>query len=101
MDEVGDAKSGEASLAAPRPSRSAGSKSLLIEDVRDLGIDVIVEKLVDKMDYRRRCFDLLRGRLGVQRRQSFCLATLEPRMDLGDPFYRQFNQRSILDYVGK
>ena len=50
MDEVGDAQSGEASLAAPWPSRSAGTKSLLVEDVGDLGIDVIVEKLVDELD---------------------------------------------------
>ena len=50
MDEIRDAQGGEASIAAPRPRRSAGTKSLLVEDVGDLGIDVIVEELVDELD---------------------------------------------------
>ena len=61
MDEVGNAQRGEASLAAPRSRRSAGTKPPLVEDVGDLGIDVIVEKLVDEFDDRSRCFDLLCG----------------------------------------
>ena len=60
MDEIGDAQRGETSAAAPRSGRSAGTKSLLIEDVGDFGIDVIVEELVHELDDRGRRLDLLR-----------------------------------------
>ena len=53
MDEIGDAQGGETSAAAPGSGRSAGTKSLLIEDVGDFGVDVIVEELVDEFDDRR------------------------------------------------
>src|SRR5713226_10431925 len=77
MDEICDAQRGESSAAAPASGRSAGMKSLLIENVGDFGIDVVVQELVDEFDDPGRCLDLLRGRLGVERRQRFGLAALE------------------------
>ena len=61
MGEISNAQRGETSAAATRSSRSAGTKSLLIEHVGDFGIDVIVEELVDELDDRGRRLDLLAG----------------------------------------
>lgn len=61
MDEIGDAQRGEASFAVPWSSRCAGTKSLPVEDVCDLGIDTVIKELVDELDDRGRRFDLLRG----------------------------------------
>jgi hypothetical protein len=61
MDDVFHPQSGEASVAAPRPGRSAGTKPLLIEDVGDFGIDVIVEEHFDELDNESRCLYLLCG----------------------------------------
>ena len=77
MDEIGNAQGGKRSAAASRSSRSAGPKSLLIEDVSDFGIDVIVEEFVHELDDHGRGLHLLSGWLGVRRRQGFCLASLE------------------------
>ena len=101
MDEVGNAQRGEAGMAAPRSSRSAGTKLLLVEDVCDLGIDVVIEELVDELDDHGGCPYLLRGGLGIQRCQRFGLAALEAHVDTGDAFRRQFDQRGVLDDVGE
>ncbi len=60
MDEIGDAQCGEASAAAPGSGRSAGTKSLLIENVGDFGVDVMVQEFVHKFDGGCRRLDLLR-----------------------------------------
>ena len=60
MDEIGDAQGSETSAAALRSGRSAGTKSLLIENVGDFGVDVIVLEFVHEFDDGRRRLDLLR-----------------------------------------
>ena len=60
MDEIGDAQGSETSAAAPGSGRSAGTKSLLIENVGDFGVDVIVQEFVYELDDGRRRLDLLR-----------------------------------------
>src|SRR5215469_17601900 len=50
MDDVFHTQCRKASVAVTRPSRSARSKSLLIEDVGDFGIDVVVEQSVYQLD---------------------------------------------------
>ena len=60
MDEIDDAPGSETSAAAPRSGRSAGTKSLLIENVGDFGVDVIVLEFVHEFDDGRRRLDLLR-----------------------------------------
>ena len=74
---------------------------LLVQDVGDLGIDVIVEQLVDEFDDLRLGLHLLRGGFGILRRQRLGLAALEADMDLGRSFGRKFDQRDILDDVGE
>ena len=59
MDEIGDAQGGETSAAAPGSGRSAGTKSLLIENVGDFGVDVMVQEFVHKFDGGWRRLDLL------------------------------------------
>ena len=61
VDEIGDTQGSEASLAPAASSRSAGTKSLLVEHVSDLGRDVGIEKCVDELDEPGRCLHLLRG----------------------------------------
>lgn len=101
MDEIGDSQGGETSITFPTSRRPAGAKSLLIEYVRDPGIDVVVEEFVDEFDDLRRRLHLLRGGLGVQRRERFGLAALEADVDPGGSFRRQFDQRDILNDVGE
>ena len=57
MDKIGDAQGSETSAAAPRSGRSAGTKSLLIENVGDFGVDVIVQEFVHEFDDGRRRLD--------------------------------------------
>ena len=59
---------------------------MLVEDVSDLGIDVVVEKLIDKFDDLGRRLHLLRGRPGVHLRKRLGFATLETNVNLRNPF---------------
>ena len=52
VDEIGDPQGREAGIVAAAPRRSARAISLLVEEFGDLGIDVVVEQLVDQV---RRC----------------------------------------------
>src|ERR1700686_2004198 len=101
MDKIGDPQIGETSLAPPRSCRSAWPKSLVIEEVGDLGINVIVKELVDEFDDLRLGLDLLRGGLWIQRRERLGLAALEADMDLGRSFRWEFDERRILDDVSE
>ena len=101
MDEIGDAEGGKSSAAASRSGRSAGAKSLLIKYVGDFGIDMVVEEFVHELDDHRGRLHLLSGWLGIRRRQSFCLASLEANMDFRDSFRRQLDQGGIFDDAGK
>ena len=77
MYEIGHALRAETSAALPRSGGSATTKSLVIENVGNFGIDVRVEELVDELNDSRWRLDLLRRCLGVQRREHISLATLE------------------------
>ena len=44
MDEIGDAQRGKTIAAAPGSDRSSGTKSLLIQNVSDFGVDVGVSR---------------------------------------------------------
>ena len=82
MGEIGHPQVGEAGVGLASTRRTAGTNSLLVQDVGDLGIDVIVEELVDEFDHHLLGLDLLRGGLGILRRQDLGLASLEADMDL-------------------
>ena len=49
----------------------------MVQDVGDLGIDMIVEELVNEFDHHGLGFDLLCGRFGVLRRQVSVLPPLK------------------------
>src|SRR5215472_10739773 len=61
MSKISNAQRCETSAAATRSRRSAGTKSLLIEDAGDFGIDVVVEELIDQLNDRGWRLDLLAG----------------------------------------
>src|ERR1700739_2926481 len=61
MGEISNAQRGETSTAATRSGRPAGTKSLLIEDVGDFGIDMVVEKPIHHLNDRGWRLDLLAG----------------------------------------
>ena len=64
MGEVSHPQVRESGVGLVTAGRTAGPNCLLVEDVRDLGIDVIVEEFVDEFDHRLLGLDLLRGGLG-------------------------------------
>src|SRR5712691_6915841 len=83
MDEIGHSQGRKPCIASAASRRSSRPKSVFVEELGDLGISVIVEELVDTLNDLRRRLDLLRGGLGVQRRQRLGLATLKAHVDLG------------------
>ena len=55
MDEIRDPNRGKASVCPPWSGRPAGMQAARNEEVRDLGVDVVVEELIDERhDHRRR-----------------------------------------------
>ena len=64
MSEIGHPQVSEASVGLPLTSRTAGANCLLVEDAGDLGIDVIVEELVDELDHHLLGLDLRAEDLG-------------------------------------
>src|SRR5271166_3434479 len=101
VSEIGDAQCGESSVGLALPRGAARANSLFVEDVGDLGINVVVEELVDEVDDLWKGLYLLRGGFWILRRQGLCLTALEADMDLGCSFRRKFDQRDILDDVGE
>jgi hypothetical protein len=96
MGEVGHPQLREAGVGLIAAGRTAGPNCLLVEDVGDLGIDGIVEELVDQFDHRLLGLDLLRGGLGVLGRQGLRLASLEVDMDPCRSLDRELHERDIL-----
>ena len=74
-------------------------KAPLVEEVNDFRVDVVVEQLVDEFQDLRLRLDLLRGGLGIQRRERLGLASFEADMDLGDSFSRELDEGGILKEV--
>ena len=101
MGEVGHSQVREAGVGVVAAGRTAGPNCLLVENVGDLGIDVIVEELVNQFDHRLLGLDLLRGGLGVLGRQGLRLASLEADMDSCRSLDRELHERDILDDVGE
>jgi hypothetical protein len=99
VDEISDAQVREPGVGLARSRRTPGTNSLLVQDLGDFGKDVIVEERVDEFDDR--CLDLLRGGLGIKRRQGLGLAAREADMDLCRSFGRKLDQRDVLDDVGE
>jgi len=88
MDKIGDPQGGEPGVGLVSSCRAARAKPLLVKEIGYLRIDVAVEELVDEFDDLLRGRYLLRGGLGVRRRERLSLATLEADMDLGRSFRR-------------
>jgi len=60
-DEIGHSQVGEPRVGLAATRRTARAYPLFVQDVGDLGIDVIVEEPVDEFDDHRLGFYLLRG----------------------------------------
>jgi hypothetical protein len=101
MDEISDPQRREARLAPAAARGSAGTKALGVEDGRDLGIDVMIEQLIDARDELGRGFHLLGGGLGVKGRERLGLPALEADVDLGEVFGWELEQCGILNEVGE
>jgi len=101
VDEIGDPQRREAGILATAARSFARAVPLPVEDVGDLGIDVIVEEFVDEFDNAGLRLDLLGGRLRVQGGDRLELAALEANMDLGRSFLLQLDESGILDDVGE
>ena len=63
VDEIGNAQGREAGVVAAASRRLARTISVLVEEFGDLGIDVVVEELVDEFDDAGLRLDLLRRRI--------------------------------------
>ena len=74
---------------------------MLIEEVSDLGIDVVVEELVDEFDDAGLRLDLLGGGFWAHGGERLDIAALEADVNLGRFHRRQLDEGDILDDVGK
>ena len=83
--EIGHSQVGESRVGLATTRRTARAYPLFVQDVGDLGIDVIVEELVDEFDHLRLGLHLLRGRFGILCRQRLGLASLEADMGVVVP----------------
>lgn len=101
MGEIGHPQVREAGVGLVAAGRTAGPNCLLVEDLGDLGIDVIIEEPVDQFDHRLQGLDQLRGGLGVLGRQGLRPASLEADMDPCRSLDRELHERDILDDVGE
>jgi hypothetical protein len=90
----------EARIVAAAVGGRSGSISLLVEAFSDLGIDVIVEKLIDRLDDAGLRLDLLRGGFWAQGGERLDFAALESNVNFGNPF-RQLDESDILNDVGQ
>ena len=99
--EIGHSQVGEPRVGLATTRRTTGAYPLFVQDFGDLGIDVIVEQLVDEFDHLRLGLHLLRGGFGILYGQRFGLASLEADMEGGRSFRWQSHERDILDDVGE
>ena len=63
--EIGHSQVGEPRVGLATTRRTTGAYPLFVQDFGDLGIDVIVEQLVDEFDHLRLGLHLLRGGFGI------------------------------------
>ncbi|MGO8055094.1 hypothetical protein [Rhizobium leguminosarum] len=68
---------------------STWAMTLLVQDLGDLWINVIIEKLIDQFNDIGLCLDLLSGGLWVHGDERLDFATLEANVKLGGSFRRQ------------
>ena len=101
MGEIGHPQVREAGVGLVAAGRTAGPNCLLVEDLGDLGIDVIIEEPVDQFDHRLQGLDLLRRGFGVLGGQGLRPASLEADMDPCRSLDRELHKRDILDDVGE
>ena len=101
MRDVGHPLLVEDSLLAPRSRSASGTKRALVQDVCDLGVDVVLEKRVDHLDDLGRRLDLLSRGLRVVCRQRFGSATLEANMDLGEALGLELDESDVLNETGQ
>ena len=101
MREIRNSLRAEARVLAPGPSRPAGTKASLVEQIGDLGVDVVIEEPVDELHDLRRRFHFLRGGLRIPCRERLDLPAFEADVDLGDPFFLELDERRVLDDVGE
>ena len=80
MDEIGHSQVGKLHVSLATAHRAAGTNSFFVQDVGDLGIDVIVQELIDECDDIWLGLHLLRRGFWVHCRQGLGLTTLEAHM---------------------
>jgi len=90
--EIGHSQVGEPRVGLATTRRTTGAYPLFVQDFGDLGIDVIVEQLVDEFDHLRLGLHLLRGGFGILYGQRFGLASLEADMEGGRSFRWQSHE---------
>ena len=101
VSEIGNSQGREAGVVATAACGLARTVSLLVEQFCDLGIDVVVEEVIDQFDDAGLRLDLLGGRFWAQGGERLDLAAFESHVNLGGSFRRQLDESDILDDVGK
>ena len=61
LSEISDFRGSKTRIALPALRCAPGAQALLVEQVSYLGVDVVVEEPIDKLDDLRRRLDLLWG----------------------------------------
>ncbi|MGO6944789.1 hypothetical protein, partial [Rhizobium johnstonii] len=89
VDEIGDFKRCKAGIMAAATCCSAWAMTLLIQNLGDLRINVVIEKLIDQFNDTGLCLDLLSGGFWVHGGERLDFAALEANVKLGGSFRRQ------------
>jgi hypothetical protein len=101
LDEVDHAEIGKLRACLIAPCRAARADALRIQDVRDLGANVIFQEAVHQLDDLGSGLHLLRRRFWVLGRQRLGFPTFEADMDPGFSFGSKLEQCYVLDNVGE
>ncbi len=101
VDEVSNSQGCETGVVATAASSLARPILLLIEQLCDLGIDVVVEEFIDQFDGAGLRLNLLGGGFWARDGERLDLAAFVPHMKLSGSFLCQLEESDVLDDVGK